>query len=234
MAPMEAWGSLGQELGIWVAALLTLAVLSYPLGDNPAYRLAQHIFVGVAAGYAAAQAWNHVLAPRMARLTQAPAEAWPYAVFALLGLMLLARGWRPVAALSSIPLGLLMGTGAALALGGALTGTLVPQAAASMVSLAPAAYGGGLRGWAYALDAAFLLFCTLAVLAAFRYRRSERGPMRLWTSGVDALGRLGRLVTMVAFGAILAGSALTFFTLLQSRLDFLIHSWLGTLLQLGR
>lgn len=232
--PIEAWGTGGQGIGVWVAALLTLAVLSYPLGDNPAYRLAQHIFVGVAAGYAAAQAWNHVLAPRLARLAQAPADAWPYAVFAILGLLLLARGWRSLAALSSIPLGLLMGTGAALALAGALTGTLIPQVAASIVTLAPAAYGGGLRGWAYALDAAFLLFCTLAVMAAFQYRRAERGPLRLWTSGVEALGRLGRLVIMVAFGAILAGSALSFFAVLQSRLDFLIHGWLGTLLRLGR
>jgi hypothetical protein len=226
--------NLAQLAGLWVAALLTLAVLSYLLGENPLFRLAQYLFVGVAAGYAAALAWNHVLAPRLVRLAGAPSESWPYALFALLGLMLLARGWRPLSFLASIPLGLLLGVGAALALGGALTGTLIPQAAASLVSLAPASYGGGLRGWAYALDAAFMLFCTLAVLAAFQYRRVERGPLRLWDQGVQALGRAGRWVIMVAFGAILAGSALTYFAVLQSRLDFLLYEWLGSLIGLGR
>ncbi len=225
--------NIGNLIGIWIAGLLTLAVLSYILGDNPVYRLAQHLFVGIAAGYAAALAWNHVLAPRLTRLVQAPAEAWPVALFALLGLLLLARGWRPLAALSGIPLGLLMGTGAALALGGILTGTLVPQLAASFVPLAPAAYGGGVMGWALALDAAFLLLCTLAVLAAFQYHRAARGSLRLWYRGVQAMGRLGRLVMMVAFGAILAGAALSFFTILQSRLAFLVYEWLGSLAELG-
>jgi hypothetical protein len=231
--PLAEWGAIGNLIGVWVAGLLTLAVLSYILGDNPAYRLAQHLFVGVAAGYAAALAWNHVLAPRLIRFVQAPQEAWPVALFAVLGLMMLGRGWRPLAALAGIPLGLLMGTGAALALGGILAGTLVPQLAASFVSLAPAAYGGGVMGWALALDAAFLLFCTLAVLAAFQYHRIDRGPLRLWYRGVQGIGRFGRLVMMVAFGAILAGSALSFFAILQSRLAFLVYQWLGSLTGLG-
>jgi hypothetical protein len=223
-----------QLIGIWVAALLTLAVLSYILGENPAYRLAQHLFVGVSAGYAAALAWNHVLAPRLVRLAQAPGEAWPVALFVLLGLMLLARGWRPLAGLAGIPLGLLVGTGAALALAGVLTGTLVPQVAASFVSIGPASYGGGVWGWALALDAAFLLVCTLAVLAAFQYRRAEGGLRGLYSRGVHSLGRFGRLIMMVTFGAILAGSALSFFTVLQSRFDFILFEWLGGLLRLGR
>ena len=234
--PLAEWGALsdiGNLIGIWIAGLLTLAVLSYVLGDNPIYRLAQHLFVGVAAGYAAALAWNHVLSPRLTRLVQDPAEAWPVALFVLLGLLLLARGLRPLAALAGIPLGVLVGTGAALALGGILTGTLVPQLAASFVSLAPAAYGGGVMGWATALDAAFLLFCLLAVLAAFQYHRADHGPLRLWHRGVQTLGRFGRLVMMVAFGAILAGAALTFFAILQSRLAFLVYDWLGSFVELG-
>ncbi|MFQ6614891.1 MAG: hypothetical protein ACE5D1_08615 [Fidelibacterota bacterium] len=42
----------GTELfGGWVAAFLTLAIFSYLYKDNPFYKVAEHIFVGVSAGY---------------------------------------------------------------------------------------------------------------------------------------------------------------------------------------
>jgi hypothetical protein len=40
-----------QILGAWIAAFLTLAIFSYLYRDNPFYKLAEHIFVGVSAGY---------------------------------------------------------------------------------------------------------------------------------------------------------------------------------------
>ncbi len=44
--------------------LLTLMILSYLIGDNPAFRVAVYIFVGVSAGYVAAVAWWQVLYPK--------------------------------------------------------------------------------------------------------------------------------------------------------------------------
>lgn len=41
----------GNLIGWVVAAALTLMVFSYLLGNNPLYRLAQHLFVGVSIGY---------------------------------------------------------------------------------------------------------------------------------------------------------------------------------------
>jgi len=41
------WG----DLGIWVAAILTIAVFSLLYKDNPFYRFAEHLLVGVSAGY---------------------------------------------------------------------------------------------------------------------------------------------------------------------------------------
>ena len=38
-------------LGVWIAVLLTLSIFSYLYGDNPFYKAAEHIFVGVSAGY---------------------------------------------------------------------------------------------------------------------------------------------------------------------------------------
>ncbi len=124
---------LAQIIGIWVAALLTLAVLSYIMGQNVLFRLAEHLFVGIAAGYAAALAWNQVLWPRVLLLWQEPDTYWYYGVFFVLGALLLARGIRALSPLANLPLGVILGTGAALALGGALTGSLVPQLRAAII-----------------------------------------------------------------------------------------------------
>ena len=48
-----------------VAVLLTLFVFSFLLGDNALYRLAEHLFVGVAIGYAVVIAFHSVLVPRL-------------------------------------------------------------------------------------------------------------------------------------------------------------------------
>ena len=47
----------------WVSLVLTLLVFSYLLGDNFLYRIAMHVLVGVAAGYAAIVAVESVLIP---------------------------------------------------------------------------------------------------------------------------------------------------------------------------
>ena len=41
-------------IGAWIAVFLTFAIFSYLYRDNPLYKIAEHIFVGVSAGYWAA------------------------------------------------------------------------------------------------------------------------------------------------------------------------------------
>ena len=39
------------DLSVWVGAFLTLCIFSFLYKDNPFYRFAEHLFVGVSAGY---------------------------------------------------------------------------------------------------------------------------------------------------------------------------------------
>jgi len=57
--------SLPRSAGLWIAALLTLAVFSFLAGDNPAYKLAESVFVGVSAGYAMVAAFWDELVPNL-------------------------------------------------------------------------------------------------------------------------------------------------------------------------
>ena len=54
-----------ETIGTLVGIVLTLLVFSYLLGDNALYRLAEHLFVGVAVGYAVVIAFHNVLAPKL-------------------------------------------------------------------------------------------------------------------------------------------------------------------------
>ena len=211
-----------RALGMVVAALLTLAVLSYVFGKNPVFDLAQYLFVGVAAGYGASLAWSHVLGPRARLLVESPQTHWYYGIFFALGLLLLTRGWRPIAALGQIPLGIMIGAGSGLALGGALTGSLVAQMKATVASVNPYHYERGVAGWAFAVDAGLTVLGTLAVLSAFHYTAERRGPLAsLGNRFLRRFGAMGRKLLMVGFGALLAGAAMAFFAILQSRIVFL-------------
>ncbi len=222
-----------EVVGVWFAALLTLAVLSFVLGDNPFFRLAEYLFVGVAAGYAASLAWSNVLWPRLRLLLADPGGYWHYGLFFALGVCLLARGVKPVSALGNLPLGVLFGTGAALALGGVITGTLLPQLQASFLSVSPSDYGSGLIGWAHAIDALLVVLGTITVLTVFHFSAPEdEGDKGMGYGLLEILQGAGRKVMMIGFGALLAGATLSFFTILKSRLAFL-YDWVVRFVNVG-
>ncbi len=53
--------SFGNIFGAWVTVFLTLAILSYLYKDNPFYKIAEHVYVGVSAAYWGTIAfWNQV------------------------------------------------------------------------------------------------------------------------------------------------------------------------------
>ena len=56
--PIEAISAL-------IGLILTLLIFSYLIGDNPLFRLALYLFIGVASGYAAVVVWHSVLLPRL-------------------------------------------------------------------------------------------------------------------------------------------------------------------------
>src|SRR5262249_23188398 len=51
LARTEVLMHVSHDLGVWVGALLTLFIFSFLFRDNPLYKFAEHLFVGVSAGY---------------------------------------------------------------------------------------------------------------------------------------------------------------------------------------
>jgi len=54
-------------LSTWVAAFLTLCIFSFLYKDNPFYKFAEYLFVGVSAGYAIPLTWEQAMIPYVYR-----------------------------------------------------------------------------------------------------------------------------------------------------------------------
>jgi len=206
-----------QGLPDLVTLALTLMVFSYLLGDNPFYRIAVHLFVGVTAGYAVLVAYYNVIAPQMltplvssfsqgiAVLTALPALL--PALFALmLSLFLLLKLSPATTRLGSVATAYLVGVGSAVAIGGAVTGTLFPQASATFLSLFPSNDLGVFSPERMA-DHIVIIVGTLATLGFFYYgarARPGRPPERPLLAQPVAL--VGQVFIGIAFGVMYAGA----------------------------
>ena len=131
--PAIASASLVDLITGGISFLLTLMVLSYLIGDNPAFRVAVYIFIGVSAGYAAAVVWHQVLYPQLIvpLLSGNLAELLLTIIPLVLGLLLLLKLSPRTARLGTPSMAFLVGVGAAVAVGGAVMGTLFPQVSAT-------------------------------------------------------------------------------------------------------
>lgn len=203
-------------IGGWIAVVLTLLVFSRLFGDNPGFRLVQYLFVGTSLGFAFVVVYHQVLRPNALQLLASTGDPTLLGLRIapwLLGLLLLTRLSRRQAAswLANIPLALLFGVGAALAIGGALVGTLGPQ----LLDTARQTTGDPLQ----LAGAVLLLIGVVLTLCSFYFSAPrETAGGRMLAVGA----RAGRWLLMVAFGFFLAGALLTYLTALNARLDFLI------------
>ncbi len=202
-------------LSALAAVVLTLALLSYLVADNPVYRIASHLFIGVTAGYVALLAWYTVLDPQLMRPLAALAlSGSPFAAPRSLlilsaglvgGLLLMLKTVRVAGRLGTLVVALMLGVGAAVAVGGGITGTLIPQAQATMISLVPLEAGG--RFYEVLVEGVFTLVGTLATLAFFYYGGKARAGSPVERPALTKpVAAVGQAFIGVAFGVMYAGA----------------------------
>jgi hypothetical protein len=226
---------LPELIGTWVAIILTLVVFSYLLGDNVLFRFAEHIFVGVASGYVAVVVFHNVLVAKLLvpMLAAVADRNWMsltwLAIPLALGLFLFTKSTRrlaPASWLGSLSVAVLLGVGAALAIRGALLGTLLPQAAATANVAHYISRYGWVGGWTSGI---LVLVGATGSLLHFHFGAGRRRPLeKIRALVVRIWGGLGWWFILIAFGAILATTFMARLSLLIGRVDFLIDS-LGSL-----
>ncbi len=77
-------------VGFWLGIFLTFCILSFLYKDNPFYKFAEHLFIGVSIGYVVTQQYYNVLRPKLInRMGDAEHWWWNWDVFALILVLLM-------------------------------------------------------------------------------------------------------------------------------------------------
>jgi hypothetical protein len=204
--------------------LLTLMVFSYLINDNLLFRIAIYLFIGSASGYATAVVWKYVLTPKLIEPLTDPAQWVLLSVPLILSISLLAKLFPRISWMGSFAMALVVGVGAATAIGGVVIGTLIPQVQASMNSLILRGTANGATVIYRILDGFVMLTGTVLTLVYFQFgaKRATDGSIRR-SAVIELLGWLGRIFIAITLGALFAGFYLTSLTALIERLSSVIN-----------
>ena len=207
-----------------IGLIMTLLVFSYLIGDNPLFRFAIYLFIGVSSGYAAAAVWHYLLIPRLFSQLDDLNQLILLVVPLILGLSLLAKFFPRIAWLGNFAMAVLVGVGAATAVGGALIGTLLPQAGAAMEAFDVAAPGGSPNLFIRLFEGTVMLFGTVLTLASFHFTagRAPDGTVKR-NQVIEGIAWSGRLFIAITLGVLFAGVYMAALTAMIERLSSLIN-----------
>lgn len=212
------------QIGLWAGFVLTLMVFSYALADNFLYRLAVYVLVGLSAGYITIVTWESVLIPWF-NLTLRSANAFNFAlgmIPVILGLMLLFKTSARIGGLGNLAIAFIIGVGAAVAIVGALTGTLLPLT----VTTSSSALAGGTTG--EMINTVIVFLGVISSLVYFQYLARKKPNGRIERSRpVQALGAIGQGFIVVTLGALYAAAILTSLTIFSERVGFILGRIMG-------
>jgi hypothetical protein len=211
----------------FIGLILTLLVFSYLIGDNPLFRFSIYLFIGVSSGYAAFAAWQYVLWPKLFSPILSQFGNINGLIMLLvplaLSLSLMAKLSPRTSSVGNFAMAILVGVGAATAIGGALMGTLVPQAEATMNEFDL----GGVSGSAILIkliQATVMFVGTILTLAAFHFTTGRAPDGSAKKSGfLDGLGKAGRVFISITLGVLFAGVYMASLTAMIERLSSLIQ-----------
>lgn len=223
--------SWSRTAGNWLAALFTLCILSFLYGDNPLYKLAEAVFVGVSAAYwMVVGFWTGIvqnlfskLAPDLIRssllpgLPESQEQELIYLFPLLLSVLMLMRlspvgGW-----VSRWALAFFIGATAGIRLLGYLQSDFLRQIQSTILPLVVV----GSQGFDFSasLQNLTIVVGVLSCLTYFFFSIEHKGA-------VGGVSRLGIWFLMITFGAGFGYTVMGRIALMAQRLEFLADDWL--------
>jgi len=216
-----------ETIGIWVAALLTLCIFSFLYKDNPFYKFAEHLFVGVSAGYWFCTYYHQTVHPKLlAPLFNLGETDWsagnliliiPFMLSIMMLLRLVPKQIADIAWVSRWPIAFMVGTGSGIFLMGYLRTNVIEQIESSLI---PLRYTGtAYPQWAGLLGIFVIVFGTFTGLVYFFFSKAHKGYF-------GVLAKIGIYFLMVSFGASFGYTVMARISLLIGRMQFLLFDWI--------
>jgi len=200
-------------IGVWIAALLTLACLTFLYKDNPFFRFAESLFAGVSLGYYIGITLNQTLVPNLfGLLTSDFGKNWDLVVPGLLGLMLYIRYVPKIAWVSRFALAIYVTYYIGVEFTRKVHGEVLPQLSRLIVPINH-------------FDAHTIFYSlvfvvgVLSVLLYFFFSKEQNAVTK-------RVARLGIWFLMISFGAAFGFTVMGRIALLIGRLNFLILDWI--------
>ena len=209
-------------IGIWVAALLTLCIYSFLYRDNPFYRFAEHLFLGVSVGYGIVLTFHQGLIPfAWEPLWQAATQQQWIGLVKLIpigiGVLFFARLFPTHAWLIRYPIAILIGVWSGLAIPNVMRADIFQQVHGTLTPFA--AIHAGELGLFEIFGAILMLIGVIATLTYFFFSVEHRGV-------VGGISKIGIVFLMIGFGSAFGNTVMGRVSLLIQRVDFLLHDWL--------
>jgi len=205
---------LWETIGIWLGAFLTLCIFSFLYKDNPFYKLAEHLFVGISAGYWATLEWHNVFRPNLwDPLTQE--GRLTLLVPFVFGILLFSRFTKRFSWLSRWPMALVIGIYAGITIVGYGSGDLILQIHANLLPL-------WTDNWFTSLNNILLTVGVITGLIYFFFSKEHKGAL-------GGAAKIGIWFLMISFGASFGYTVMSRMSLLIGRIYFLLGTWLHLL-----
>jgi hypothetical protein len=208
-------------IGAWVATGLTLFIFSFLYKDNPLFKLAENLYVGVSVGYTIVKTYDTVIVHLIWKPIVENKE-WTLLIPVAIGLLMLTRYVPKAAWLSRYAFAFIVGVGSGLAIPRTISSFILKQIEDTVRPLMMLVPGEGITfNWsllnpASSLNTIIILVGVSSVLFYFFFSVEHTGPGK-------AVARTGILFLMIAFGAAFGYTVMARMSLLIGRLTDLIE-----------
>ena len=200
-------------IGAWMVVLMTLSIFSYLYGDNIFYKSAEHIFVGVSAGYIfAITFWDQIYPNLLGRLFPLYVDAgYEFEIFYIipfiLGIFMILRLVPNLSWLARISIAYIVGMAAGLKFYVFINSNILTQIKSSSIN-----FNGS---YLDIINQVIVLIGVLSGLVYFFFSKEHKGT-------IGKISKLGVYFLMIKFGASFGFAVMGRISLLIGRFEELI------------
>lgn len=214
--------SILDTIGIWVAAILTLSIYSFLYKDNPLYKIAEHLFVGVSAGYGIVLTFYQGFIPYVVEpLKEGFGGQYVELIViipVIIGMLFFARFIPRYSWLVRYPIAFMLGIFSGIAIPLTLQGYIFEQMHGTIRPFGVFANMGPFE----IFGAILMLIGVICTLTYFFFSVEHRGA-------VGIISKIGIIFLMIGFGSAFGNTVMGRVSLLIQRIDFLLTDWLHIL-----